>query len=322
MTAKNWQEITFTAHDGLRLYARRYGKPDSGRRPVLCLAGLTRNSRDFHDVASALAHHPLYPREVYCLDYRGRGRSDHDPNWRNYTPWIEMIDALDFMAIAGLHRAAVIGTSRGGVVAMMMAVTRPSAIGAAVFNDIGPVVETAGLARILGYGGRIPLPSSWEAATELCRTMGERFFPDLSDQTWLELARQWFNDREGRPEPGYDPNLMKALEEVDITRKTPEMWPQFEALRRAPVLVLRGRNSDLLSAKTVIEMARRHPRLVSVEIPGQGHAPLLKDRYSINVITDFLRETDREPREEDEDEPPLRLTAALEGVGPAFGARR
>ena len=164
MTAMNWQDITFTSHDGLRLYARRYGRPDSVRRPVLCLAGLTRNCRDFHDIATALSNHPLYPREVYCLDYRGRGKSDCDPNWRNYTPWIEMIDTLDFMSICGLSKATVLGASRGGIIAMLMAVTRPTAIGAVVLNDIGPVIETAGLARIMGYAGKIPLPPSWEAA--------------------------------------------------------------------------------------------------------------------------------------------------------------
>lgn len=302
MTAKNWQDITFTAHDGLRLYGRRYGRPDSGRRPALCLAGLTRNSRDFHDVATALASHPLYPREVYCLDYRGRGKSEHDPDWRNYTPWIEMIDALDFMSICGLSKAAVIGTSRGGILAMLMAVVRPVAIGAVVLNDVGPVIETSGLARIMGYAGKFPLPASWEDAARLCRDMGKRAFPNLDDQTWGELARQWFNDRDGRPAPGYDHNLMKALEEVDITRKIPEMWPQFEALRRVPTLVIRGRNSDLLSIKTVKEMLSRHPRLTSAEIPDQGHAPLLKDRFSISVIADFLREADREPVVDDEDD--------------------
>jgi pimeloyl-ACP methyl ester carboxylesterase len=301
MTAMNWQDITFTAHDGLRLYGRRYGRPDSGRRPVLCLAGLTRNCRDFHDLAAALSNHPLYPREVFCLDYRGRGRSDYDPNWRNYNPWIEMIDTLDFMAISGLSKVTVLGTSRGGIIAMLMAVTRPAAIGAVVFNDIGPVIETAGLARMMGYAGKVPLPPSWESATELVRAIGRRDFTALSDQTWGELARQWFNDKDGRPAPGYDPNLMKALEEVDITKKMPEMWPQFEALKRWPTLVIRGKNSDLLSAKTVTEMARRHPRLASVEIPDQGHAPLLKDRFSISLIADFLREADREPLAEEED---------------------
>jgi pimeloyl-ACP methyl ester carboxylesterase len=306
MTAKNWQDITFTSQDGLRLYARHYGRPDGGRRPVLCLAGLTRNSRDFHDLATALASHPLYPREVYCLDYRGRGASESDPDWRNYTPWIEMIDVLDFMSIAGLSRAAVLGASRGGIIAMLMAVVRPRAIGAMIFNDIGPVIETTGLARIMGYVSKIPLPSSWDAAADLVRDMDRRFFPNLDKQTWGELARQRFNEKDGRPSPGYDANMVKTLEEVDITKKVPDMWPQFEALKRAPTLVIRGTNSDLLSAGTVKEMARRHPRLASVEIPHQGHVPLLKDRFSISVVADFLREADR--RAADDDDGALRFT--------------
>lgn len=311
MTAKNWQDIAFTSHDGLRLYARRYGRPDSLRRPLLCLAGLTRNGRDFHDIATALSNHPLYPREVYCLDYRGRGSSDNDPNWRNYTPWIEMIDTLDFMSICGLSQAAVLGSSRGGIIAMLMGVVRPASIGALILNDIGPLIETAGLARIMGYAGKVPLPANWDAAADLVRDMSRRFFPDLNRQTCIELAHQWFNDKNGRPAHGYDPNLMKALEEVDITKKVPDMWPQFESLRRVPALVIRGANSDLLTARTVEEMARRHPRLASVEIPGQGHAPLLKDRFSISVVADFLREADRraiDDLEEDDDDAARRFT--------------
>jgi pimeloyl-ACP methyl ester carboxylesterase len=288
----DWDEIRYTSNDGLTLYARHYRSPGAVARPVVCLTGLTRNSADFHDLASFLANHPTRPREVYCPDYRGRGKSDFDRDWRNYSPLIELLDVLDLIAIAGLERAALVGTSRGGIISMIMAAVRPNAIGALVLNDIGPVIETAGLARIMGYAGKIPLPRDWREATDLVRSMNSRFFTSLADEEWGELARQFFGESDGRPAPGYDPNLAKTLSEIDISQKIPTMWPQFEALKAVPVLVLRGENSDLLSARTVAEMADRHPRLASVTVHAQGHAPLLKDPFTIGIIADFLRETD------------------------------
>ncbi len=289
---QNWDDIHFTSNNGLTLYARHYGQAHPGSRPVFCLPGLTRNSADFHDLATFLASHPSRPREVYCPDYRGRGRSEYDPEWRNYSPFVEMLDVLDLMAIRGVEHAAVIGTSRGGIISMLMAVARPNAIASLVLNDIGPEIETAGLARIMGYAGKVPLPSGWDEATELVRSMNKRFFTNLSDEEWSEMAHQLFADKNGRPAPGYDEKLADALSEVDISQKIPTMWPQFEALKNIPVLVLRGEHSDLLSAKTVSEMAARHPSLASLTVPAQGHAPLLKDRFTIGIIADFLRETD------------------------------
>jgi pimeloyl-ACP methyl ester carboxylesterase len=287
-----WKDIRFTSNNGLTLYARHYGEPNPAARPVICLAGLTRNSADFHDLATFLASHPTRPCEVFCPDYRGRGKSDYDPEWRNYSPFIEMLDVLDLMAIRGLEKAAVVGTSRGGIIAMLMASTRPNAIGALVLNDIGPEIETAGLARIMGYAGKVPVPASWAEATELVKSMNKRFFTNLTHEEWEELARQVFCEERGRPAPGYDNRLADALSEIDISQKVPTMWPQFEALRQVPVLALRGEHSDLLSAATLAEMERRHPRLASVTVHAQGHAPLLKDRFTIGMISDFLRETD------------------------------
>ncbi len=288
----NWQDLYYSSQDGLKLYARHYGPEHSPFRPVVCLPGLTRNSRDFHSLATALSENEERPRAVYCLDYRGRGHSDYDPNWRNYSPLIELLDVMDFMTIHGLSDACLIGTSRGGIITMLLAVMRPSAIGAAVLNDIGPTIDTAGLARIMGYAGKIPLPASWDEASALVRDMNKRFFTQLDHGEWEELARQWFNEKNGRPAPGYDPNLARALEEIDISKPMPEMWAHFQSLLRVPVLVIRGENSDLLSQRTVSEMARQHPGLVSVTIQGQGHAPLLRDKFSQRIIADFLRDAD------------------------------
>lgn len=289
---QSWIDIHFTSRDGLRLYARHYPVPGSLRRPIVCLAGLTRNSRDFHDLATALARRDETGRDVYCLDYRGRGRSQHDPNWKNYSVLVELNDTLDFMAMKGLDRAAIIGTSRGGLIAMLMAVLRPGAMGAVILNDIGPVIEREGLARIVAYVGRVPLPANWQEATELTYEMNRRQFTAVMADQWEDVARQLFNDDNGLPSPSYDPRLAKAISVMD--GPTPELWPQFAALSHVPVLAIRGENSDILSAKTLAEMQARHPRLAAFTVRGQGHAPLLKDAASIGTIATFLARTDGE----------------------------
>lgn len=291
---QQWTDIHFTSRDGLRLYARHYPVPGAWRRPLLCLAGLTRNSRDFHDLAVALASPDERGRNVYALDYRGRGRSQHDPNWRNYSLLVELNDVLDFMVVKGLYHAAVLGTSRGGILSMLMAVLRPASVGAVVLNDIGPIIEREGLTRIAAYVGRVPLPADWAEATRIVRDVNIRQFPAVPEAQWAEVAHQYFNDDNGLPSAAYDPALAKAL--AQMTGAVPELWAQFVALTPVPVLALRGEHSDILSAATLEEMRRRHPRLEAVTISGQGHAPLLKDVASIRTIADFLERSDAEAR--------------------------
>jgi pimeloyl-ACP methyl ester carboxylesterase len=285
------EDIYYTARDGLRLHACCYrASQPSSRRPVLCLPGLTRNGRDFHDLAVALSRHPSSSRTVYTFDYRGRGLSEFDPEWHNYTVSIEMLDAIDFTTLIGLTDAAVIGTSRGGLIAMLMAVAQPSTIGAVILNDIGPVIEHDGLVRISGYVGRVPLPISWADAAKMVRDLNRRHFPDVPEHQWEDIARQLYNERNGRPAPGYDQKLANALSV--LFEPLPALWPQFEALKRVPALVLRGENSDVLSEATVDEMRRRHPALAVVTVASQGHAPLLKDGPTIEAIRQFLVATD------------------------------
>ena len=287
------KDIYFTARDGLKLHAHHYqarGVARSHARPVLCLPGLTRNGRDFHSLALALSADARNPRDVYTLDYRGRGLSAFDPDWRNYAVPIEMLDVLDFITVAGLESVAIVGTSRGGLISMLLAAARPAVMGALVLNDIGPVVERAGLARISAYVGRVPIPNSWSDAAKLVRDLNKRAFPKVTDQEWEEVARQWYNETKGRPAPGYDQKLSNALSVLD--GPMPALWPQFEALRRIPLLVLRGENSDILSAETVDEMRRRHGNFSALLVPRQGHAPLLKDASTIEAVRDFFDATD------------------------------
>lgn len=293
---REWNEIVYSSHDGLKLYARHYPArhedDQKSARPALCLAGLTRNSKDFHTLAVYLSKISATPRDVYCLDYRGRGESENDANWRNYSPYIELLDTLDFMTLAELHHVDLIGTSRGGVIAMLMGVVRPGAIGAVVLNDIGPVIEARGLARIIGYVGKTPTPDTWEDATLIVRDIAARFFTDVSDEEWLEIARQTYGEEDGRPVPGYDNALSNALAEIDLARPVPQMWPQFGALAHVPILALRGENSDLLSNETVEEMATRHPRFESYLVEEEGHPPMLRDRRALRVVDRFLLEAD------------------------------
>ncbi|MEQ1576098.1 MAG: alpha/beta hydrolase [Hyphomicrobium sp.] len=287
------EDITFTARDGLRLHARHYSPREASpvaRRPVLCLPGLTRNGRDFHDLAVALSGMQGLTRDVYTLDYRGRGLSEYDPDWRNYAVPIEMLDVADFITLQDLAGCAIVGTSRGGLIAMILAAAQPSSFGPLVLNDIGPIIERSGLARISAYAGRIPLPGSWPEATKLVRDMNVRAFPSVPDDKWEQIARQWFNERNGRPAPGYDPKIGNSLSVLD--GPIPALWPQFEALKIHPLMVLRGENSDILSAATVDEMRRRHPVFTDMVVKGQGHAPLLADKPSILGISAFLDATD------------------------------
>jgi pimeloyl-ACP methyl ester carboxylesterase len=286
------RDITYASFDDLKLHVRHYPAPDEKARSVICLPGLTRNARDFNQLATYLSTHPQKPRNVYCVDYRGRGLSQYDRNWRNYIPFIELIDVLDFLTVQGLHRVGIVGTSRGGIIAMLMAALRPTAMGPVVLNDIGPVIETRGLARIMGYVGRMPVPKSWPDAVSILREMNERAFPEFSDAQWDEMAHDVFDERKGRPALAYDRRLARALGTIDLSRSVPDLWPQFIALGQVPAFVLRGENSDVLSADTLEAMVERHPNLRTMTVPEQGHAPVLKEPETIEAIGAFFAAND------------------------------
>lgn len=288
-----FQEITYTARDGLRLYGRKYPANSSAgqqRQPVVCLAGLSRNSKDFHRLATRISQDKKSDRTVYTLDYRGRGNSAFDPNWRNYALQIELLDVLDFFTLNDLHQAIVLGTSRGGLLAMLMGAAQPTTLSGVILNDIGPVIDTAGLARIAGYVGRTPTPHSWQQAGDVIKRHNKAHFPKVTDDQWVEIAKQWFNEKDGKPAPGYDKKLGQAL--AALKGKIPELWPQFETLKHVPLLVLRGANSDILSKATVEEMLRRHPRAFAHTVADEGHAPLLHDTVTQDAILAFLKQTE------------------------------
>lgn len=283
----SYEEIRIRVFDGLEIYGRHYPAPGSKLRPLLCLAGLTRNSRDFHDLAVALSGTGPNARPVYTVDTRGRGESQFAHDWRQYAVPIEMLDVQDFMASQQLHRAAVLGTSRGGLIAMVMAAAQPSLIGTVILNDIGPVIAREGLMRISGYVGKERPPLSWESAAQRIAAAEQRSFPDLEQADWEAIARQRFNEVNGKPAPGYDPEIRRTFATLK-DGPMPELWPQFMALKHAPCLVLRGELSDLLTAETAAAMAQRHPNCRVHEAPRQGHAPLLTDAPTQKQISEFL----------------------------------
>jgi pimeloyl-ACP methyl ester carboxylesterase len=278
-----------TAQDGLKLHVRAYGSSASAALPVVCLPGLTRTGADFHRLASALADDVERPRYVLALDYRGRGLSGYDSNADNYSLPVELADVLSVLTALAIGKAVFIGTSRGGLLAMLLGSARPAALAGVVLNDIGPVIEPHGLARIKSYVGQLPQAGSFEEAAESLRQLLSAQFPALSAEDWLELAQHMFRDQGGRILPDYDPKLAYALRDVDIERPPPALWEQFDSLADVPMLIIRGANSDLLSTATFEAMRARRQQCDTLIVPDQGHAPLLTDNQTISRIAAFVR---------------------------------
>ncbi len=276
------RERHFSAQDGLRLYYRDYGDPLSPRLPVLCLGGLTRNSKDSHKLASRLSAE----RRVLCLDYRGRGRSEYDADWRNYVPATYVRDIRHLLVAASVHRLAVIGTSLGGILGMALAVAMPGRLAGVVLNDIGPAIDRGGMQRILAQMRAAEPQPDWES---VIRRVGERFdwiSPD-DGAALAEMAQNIYREGDdGRFYPDWDKNLIKPL--LHRRRPAPDLWRMFRALRQIPTLALRGALSDLLAASTFDRMAVEHPDLVRVTVAGVGHAPTLHEPDAEPAFDAFL----------------------------------
>ncbi len=277
----SFRECRYTAQDGLSLYYREYGAPDAPGIPVLCLTGLTRNSRDFHRLAARLSA----DRRVICPDYRGRGRSQYDSDSANYQPAAYLHDLRHLLAVAGIARLIVIGTSLGGVLAMAMSAMMPTSLAGVVLNDIGPEISRPGLQRILDYIGADRSHADWASAAKDLRVM----FPTLSlqsDAQWEEAARAtWREGADGMLHFDWDVALAEPLRK---TSGLPDLWPLFRGLNRMPVLSLRGAVSDVLSAETVTAMAKIHPGMKQVTVPGAGHVPSLDEAEAVGAIDAFI----------------------------------
>jgi pimeloyl-ACP methyl ester carboxylesterase len=287
-----------TAQDGLKLYVReRRPADDSARLPVVCLPGLARSGADFEELALALAGDPARPRRVLAIDARGRGKSDYDPNPANYNLAVELGDVLAVLTALGIGPAVFIGTSRGGLLTMLLATARPAAIAGCVLNDIGPEIDLTGLIRIKGYVGQLPEPADFATAARVIKQFMVSTFPNLRDDEWLAWAHRSYKESGGRLVPDYDAKLAATLSDVDSGKPLPSMWKEFDALAGVPMMVIRGANSDILSAATLAAMQTHHPGLEAIEVPDQGHAPLLAEPEVIGRIAAFVASCDSAKRE-------------------------
>lgn len=269
----------FTTSDGLSLAWEEEG----AGQPVLCLPGLTRNARDFDDLAAAL------PGDVRLirLTFRGRGESDRDPNWQNYNVAVEARDTVELMNHLGLGKATIVGTSRGGLVAMFMAATVKDRLAGVLLNDVGPELAPEGLAAIMTYLGVAPRSTDFPAVEAALKARMSPAFPDLADDRWPVLARRWFDDAGGVPVLNYDPRLRDAFEAV-ADQPAVDLWPLFHALAELPLALLRGANSDLLTSESAAKMCATRPDMLFAEVPNRGHVPFLDEPEALATLDALL----------------------------------
>ncbi|KUP91079.1 alpha/beta fold hydrolase [Tritonibacter horizontis] len=277
----------FETADGLSLYFEEHGTPDG--TPLICLPGLTRDGQDFR---YALPHLAAY--RVILLDLRGRGRSDYADDPATYNVLSEAGDVVALMDHLSLPRAAILGTSRGGLVAMALAATARDRLLAVILNDVGPDIAEEGLGRIFDYLGRAPAARTHaEAAAALERAMAPDF-PGLPRQRWQEEAETFYTETPEGLGLRYDARLRDAMlaqaAALAEMEEKPSLWPWFAALDGLPTGVIRGAQSDILSSETYAEMQRRHPAMHAVELPDRGHIPFLDEAPAVALIHAVLKE--------------------------------
>lgn len=269
----------FTTSDGLALHYTDEGQG----LPIICLAGLTRTGADFDYVAPHLQGNRLIR-----LDCRGRGQSDFDPNWQNYTLPVECRDVLELLTHLGLDKTAILGTSRGGLIAMGLAAGARDRLLGVALNDVGPFIDPAGLGFIMGYIGRNPAAKTHaEAAAAMARAFPE--FQGVPESRWMEEAQKhYLEDAEGL-KITYDPKMRKAVEAA-MDQPAADLWPYFDALEGLPLACIRGAASNLLSDKTLAEMQERRPDMITAVVPGRGHVPFLDEPEAIAAIKEWIGE--------------------------------
>jgi pimeloyl-ACP methyl ester carboxylesterase len=272
------------AQDGIGIAYRDYAARNEAGAPVVCLHGLTRNLRDFE----ALAPHLAERRRVLCFSMRGRGLSDWDPNPANYHPGTYVQDVLAALTALEIERAVVIGTSLGGLMAMMFAAARPGLLAGVVLNDVGPVLEAKGLARIGSYVGEVKLLPDWEAAAAAARAVNAEAFPDYEAADWRRMARRLYVEKPGGVVADYDPAIAVPFKTGGAAQPAPDLWPLFRALKPVPLLTIRGALSDILSAETLARMGAEHGAMESLTVPQRGHAPSLDEDACRHAIDRFL----------------------------------
>ena len=279
---------TWTSADGLLLHARDYAGADGNAKlPVVCLHGLTRNAADFGDLAPWIA---ATGRRVLAVDFRGRGASACDPNPANYIPTTYAADVLALMDAAGIAGAVFVGTSLGGIVTMLLAASRPLAVGAAMLNDVGPSLAPEGLARIAGYAGKGEPPTTWAEAAAYAKAINAAAFPVYGDADWDAFARRLFEiGPDGKLRPACDPAIAVPIQAAGAAALAPDLTPLFLNLATGrPLLLIHGALSDLLDAPRAQAMRALAPAMTYAEIPNVGHAPMLDEPEARAALADFL----------------------------------
>lgn len=281
------QDIHYVSDDGLSLFAKSYGNPDA-RLTVLCMHGLTRNHKDFEPMISGLSGDHRY----IAVDVRGRGRSDSDPDPTHYVPPIYATDMQRLIDTLGLKQVALIGTSMGGLMAMLMMHMMPDRILGTVLNDVGPVLNPEGLSRISGYVGDVEPLQNWEAAAQAAAQAQALVFPSFGAEDWTAFAKRTYRRHEsGGVILDYDPAISQMVGDVKPGFKTRfAMWRLFGKLKRKPLLLIRGARSDILQPEIAEKMVKRHKGAKLITVPNVGHAPLLNEPNALVAIDAFLDE--------------------------------
>lgn len=282
----SWVEHIWRSRDGLNLHARVYGD-DRAKLPVVCIPGLTRNARDFEDVAPWIASQG---RKVLAVDLRGRGQSDRDPNPRRYQPRVYAQDMAALLRSIGAKKAIFVGTSLGGVVIMALAASRPNILGGAVMNDVGPEVAKEGLARIQSYAGASAPVISWDEAAAYAKRINGAAFPDAPEEEWPVVARRLFREEGGRPVLDYDPLIFRAPHPLAVWLARPLLWSAFRRLAaRRPLLLVHGAITDILDTKTIARMKLAAPHMDVAAVPRVGHAPSLMEPAAREAMAAFFQ---------------------------------
>lgn len=287
MGDRAWQDGWWYTADGLRLHFRDYpGNPS--KAPILCVPGLTRNARDFEGVAARLSG----TRRVIAVDLRGRGLSDRAIDPLSYVPAVYLQDMIALIAEQCVRPAVLVGTSLGGLLAMLISLTARSCLQGVLLNDVGPVLGPDGMARIRAYVGRDIVFSSWEEAAHQIAANHAGGFPDYTDADWETLAHRMCCRRaDGSIVFDYD---LGIAEPFRLPQASFDLWPAFETLHGLPATLVRGGLSDVLSAETADEMVRRVPTMELITLPRTGHAPTLDEPESVAALDRLLARVDHE----------------------------
>lgn len=281
---KSFKDYFFQTTDGLRLFARDYPGPDANAPVLLCLHGLTRNSKDFASLAEALAS----DFRVVVPEQRGRGLSDYSEDVSRYSLLQYVEDMQGLIVELGLQRLSVVGTSMGGLMTFALNALSPGLIERAVINDIGPEIAQAGLDRIKSYVGVAGPFEDWEEATAYLSSITAEIFPDWTNAQWSDFAHRCYIEREGQIVIDYDPRIATPLATQSSDTEAETLWSLFEAMASVPSLLVRGELTDLLSPECVARMQKMHPSMEVLSVPNVGHAPMLNEPGVTEAIRRFL----------------------------------